>query len=407
MNDDFDSVNNESERLKRLRDHAGILPRLASLLEDGATGELRLQAELRQEFPDDVVRSAFALHELRRRARAKFSRADRMWLTRRGLEQATSEIVACHKAGRFCDANTQSPRPIYDLCCGIGGDTLALAACGDVIAIDRSPTSCLLTEWNSDVYEVGDRVRVECRSAEQLGRCDGLLHVDPDRRTGRRGRSRRVEDYEPGLELLQEFMNEFPGGAIKVGPASNFGGKFPGAEIELVSVHGECKEAIVWFGTLAGDDEFRATVLPADATLSGDPLSVAVEITPPQRYVFDPDPAIVRAGLVDVAASQLGLSRLDEAEEYLTGSDPVDSPFVRAFEVLDVIGHHSKDVRRYFRGTGYGQLEIKCRHLPVDANRVRRQLTLTGDSAGVLIFARLAGRARALVCRRIAASDEN
>ena len=31
-----------------------------------------------------------------------------------------------------------------------------------------------------------------------------------------------------------------------------------GAEIELVSVHGECKEATVWFGSLAGAKSWRA-----------------------------------------------------------------------------------------------------------------------------------------------------
>src|SRR5260221_270455 len=48
---------------------------------------------------------------LRERARAKFSTADRMFFTSRGLEQATDEIVAGYKAGRFA-VNAR----IFDLC---------------------------------------------------------------------------------------------------------------------------------------------------------------------------------------------------------------------------------------------------------------------------------------------------
>ena len=39
--------------------------------------------------------------ELRRRAREKFSLAEKMYLTRKGLEQATDERLAAYKASRF------------------------------------------------------------------------------------------------------------------------------------------------------------------------------------------------------------------------------------------------------------------------------------------------------------------
>jgi hypothetical protein len=60
--------------------------------------------------------------ELRRRARDKFAIADRMFFTRKGLEQATDEQIAAVKAARF-----PAGQPLADLCCGIGGDLIALA----------------------------------------------------------------------------------------------------------------------------------------------------------------------------------------------------------------------------------------------------------------------------------------
>ena len=71
----------------------------------------------------DQVAGAVRLAEARRRGAAKFTRADRMWFEPTGLEQATAEPVARHKAARFAGRAAT----VVDLCCGIGGDTLALA----------------------------------------------------------------------------------------------------------------------------------------------------------------------------------------------------------------------------------------------------------------------------------------
>jgi len=48
-------------------------------------------------------------------------------------------------------------------------------------------------------------------------------------------------------------------------------------------------------------------------------------------------------------------------------------------------------------------VEIKCRRIPVRAEDVRRRLPLNGSRPGVLIFARIADKARAVVATRIEA----
>ncbi len=283
------------------------------------------------------MRLALQLVEARTRAAGKFSRADRMWLDRLGCEQSTSEPVARHKARRFSGE-------VDDLCCGIGGDSIALAeCCTRVSAVDHRASACLMTAWNADVYEVGERVVTRTEDVSQFSSSSRLVHIDPDRRAGRSDRSRRIEDYVPGLEFLHSLMESRPGGAIKVGPASNFGGKFPGCEVELVSWKGECKEATVWFGELAGAAPSRATLLPSGETIVGDPLEAEASQRPPAQYVYDPDPAVVRSGLLDAAALRLNLSRLDMADEYLTGSELVTSPFVQAFECIAELPNNDRE----------------------------------------------------------------
>jgi hypothetical protein len=356
--------------------------------------ELALQTRLRREYPDRLVRAAFALCELRRKGAAKFSHAAEMWFDRQGLEQATSEPVARHKARRFSGR-------VFDLCCGIGGDTLALAERCDVTAVDLNPIACLQTQWNAEVYRVASRVTVACQDVAAVELGDALIHIDPDRRARTAGRAVRVEDYRPPLEALQQIAGTRRGGAIKLSPASNFGGKFHDVEIELVSLHGECKEATIWFGELRGNESWRATVLPSGETLAGEPLDFTAEISPPRQYIYDPDPAIVRAGLVDAAAIRFGLARLDAAEEYLTGTERPATGLAQPFELLAELPNNDAEIRAYFRASDFGQVEIKCRHIPIDADGLRRRLPLPGNQPAVLLFARLAGKSRALVCRRI------
>ncbi len=382
--------NDECRLLGELR----VTPQIFAQIETSSGSELALQSKLRRDYPDDLVRAAVSLYQLRKRGLAKFTRASQMWFDRQGLEQSTTETVSRYKATRFSGA-------VWDLCSGIGSDTLSLASHCDVTAVDINPAAGLRTLWNAEVYNVADRVKTISADVRELKELEGLVHIDPDRRPGSGGRVSRIEDYVPGLEFLQELMTRCRGGAIKVSPASNFGGKFPDAEIELISLNGECKEATVWFGELARDTLFRATVLPEGESLAGHPLEVAVPVAPLGRFLYDPDPAVVRAGLVDVMADRLGLYRLDSAEEYLTSDQPVHSPFVQTFEVLGNLPNNERDLKGWLRTSGFGPLEIKCRHIPVQADVLRRRLPLSGSDPGVVVFARLDGKARIIVARRV------
>ncbi|MBS0266050.1 MAG: hypothetical protein JSS02_29230 [Planctomycetes bacterium] len=369
-------------------------PELLRIVAESSGNELSRQTQLRREYPDRLVRGAFALGDLRRKAAGKFTRAAEMWFDRQGLEQSTSETVARYKAQRFAG-------PVFDFCSGIGGDALALAQHGSVTTVDANPVAGLRALWNAEAYGVADRVSPQCADVTQIDPGTSLVHIDPDRRAGASQRAVRIEDYVPGLEFLQQLIRTARGGAIKLSPASNFGGKFRDVEVELISLHGECKEATIWFGELRGSASCRATLLPTGESICGEPLDYAAPLSAPLRYVFDPDPAVVRSGLVDAVATQLDLCRLDAAEEYLTGSEIPNSGFVQAFEVLAELSNNPAEIRKYFRSAPYGQLEIKCRHIPIEADSVRRKLQLNGDQAGVLIFARLDGKSRALVCRRV------
>lgn len=387
----------EWERWRRLKESPKIFQRLAEI--EGP--EFRRQELLRREYPAELVTLAMLVADLRQRAQGRFELASRLWFDRKSLEQTTTEAIARHKARRFPVGET-----VVDLCSGAGGDAIALAARGPIVAVDSNPLQLVRLQWNAEVYGVDQKIEFQQGLAETIDISNKWVHIDPDRRPdllskGLSGRIQRIEDLAPPFEVLQNIMQQSRGGAIKLSPASNFGGKFPDAEIELISLSGECKEATVWFGELAGEAPFRATILPEGASLAGHPLSVMTRVEPPGHYIFDPDPAVVRSGLVDVMADQLDLWRLDDAEEYLTGSEPTLSPFVQTFEIEQIVSGNERELKAAIRERGYRELEIKCRHVRVDANQLRKKLPLGNGPAGVLFVARIAGKTSHVLARRL------
>src|ERR1700689_1173003 len=89
----------------------------------GPDRALELAQALRGRYPPDLVAAALTQQELRVAALAKFSRAEEMLFTRAGLEQASSEITSAHAAARY-----PADGLVADLCCGIGGNLVAVGA---------------------------------------------------------------------------------------------------------------------------------------------------------------------------------------------------------------------------------------------------------------------------------------
>ena len=391
----------ELDTFRELYANQQIFSEIANITGD----EFRIQQELRKHYSAELVRKAISVYELRTKAKDKFSLSSQMWFDRVSYEQATPEIVAQHKALRFkCDE-------ILDLCSGMGMDTIAHAKTRDVIAYDVDPLKHHFMQWNAEAYACNRIIKTEVEDVTKIDLMGKWIHIDPDRRSSgspqnSRGRSVRLEDYEPGLEFLQQLTTTAKGGAIKVGPASNFGGKFQHVETELVSVKGECKEATIWFGELATKEQWRATLFPSNnieekITFAGHPLDHRAMQSPVCTYIYDPDPAVVRAGLVDLVADELSLNRLDDAEEYLTSDEVVMHPAMKTFRVVDVLAYDVKKLKRHMAENNIGILEIKCRHLSVNTDVLRKKLSLKGNQSAALILLKEQGQSKAVLCERI------
>ncbi len=144
--------------------------------------------------------------------------------------------------------------------------------------------------------------------------------------------------------------------------------------------------------TVVAGTESRSVVEQPGAELH------VVEI--PQRYVYEPQSAILAAQLSASLALEHHLSALTPEGGYLTGVEPIRDPALACFEVLDTLPFDIKQLKAYFRARNVGRLEIKKRGLDTTPERVRGQLNLRGEEAATLMLARVGERSLALVVRR-------
>lgn len=354
---------------------------------------LRLGEHLRKTFPAEMVAAALTLVELRRRARTKFSRAGAMWFTRPGLEQASSERMSRHRAERFRGA-----KRIADLCTGIGGDLLALAPVGPVLAVDRDPLPLALARANAEVYGVEDAVSTLAADVRDVD-LDGIeaVFVDPARRT-ERGRSGPGAS-EPPLAWCCGLTDRVARVGIKAAPALDLDRVPDGWEIEFVAEGRELKEAALWSPALATASH-RATILPAGDTLApmpGEPVAVAG----PGAYLLDPNPAVTRAGLVEDLARLFGAWKIDDRIAFLASDRPVRTPFARTLQVVESLPWHQKRVGERLRALGVGAVDIRRRGLAGDVEAIRRGFRLAGERRVTLAMTRVAERPWCLICEDV------
>ncbi len=353
-----------------------------------------------------LVAAALTQSRLRAAARAKFGPfADSMLFTPTGLEQATRLPVAARHAQRFASAGITR---VADLGCGIGADSMAMAGLDrEVVAVEQDEVTAAIATVNLRHWPEAT-VRHEDAMTTSLNGIEGAF-LDPARRatSGRRLLDPRAGS--PPLSFVHELAGRLPAVGMKTAPGIPHHLVPNGAEAQWISVDGDVVEAGLWFGRVAREG-VRRSALVLDSAGGGTEVTDAgmtdaqpAPVGEVGAFLYEPDGAVIRSGLVAAVATQLEGRLIDRSIAYVTADRLTSTPLARAYAVDDVFGFQLKTLRTWLRDRGVGRLTIKKRGTAVEPEQLRKQLRLSGDNEATIVLTRVAGKQSVLAVRPIKA----
>lgn len=379
-----------------LADHA-LLERAAAI----DASDVSAVSALRRGHSAEQVAIALELVAARRKAVIKFGqRGQAMAADVQGIEQASGSAVAHYKAGRIREALGEAAS-IVDLCCGIGGDSIALAEAGlGVMSVDRD----LLRVWMTRHNTAGSADAV-CSDVASLELDGQALHLDPARRDESSGRRAwRIEDYQPGPEVIGRLLEQAPAMALKLSPGVDLEAlPWPG-EVEFISERGRLVQAVLWTGRFAKEDR-RATLLADGAVhgLSGSPKSLPLGQA--QRYLYTFDASVERADLVGLLCQAVDAPAVHPRLGLLTSGRVIESPWLTGFELIEQMSWRPKRVKQWLAAQGVGLVEVKTRDKACDPDREQKRLRGSGETTFTVFVLRFDTKVQALICRRLTHAD--
>jgi hypothetical protein len=369
---------------------------------------------------------AFGQWELRKKAVKKgFPRAEEMLFDQSALEQSTHFEIARYHASLF-PAGTL----VADLTCGIGSDLIALAERGPVIGYDTNAKKLEYARHNLSVFGLaGDLVLDDSLKADWKF---DYAFADPSRRPYHSNgyRFAKLALCEPDPVGLADRMAALKFGLMKLSPM------FPdemlfsvGKRVDFVSYGRECRESLIYLGADIG----RASIGPATTEIvqtgpyrlpidmvGGLPLpgcesyAVHVEsgellpqsdppkaIEEPKAFLYEADPAAIRAHGLGHLATQHQLYGLGDSNGYLTSDGAAPSPWLTAFKVLTYGRFDKKTLRARLAELGGGKPIVKSRASHIDVVQARRDLTVKGSGEPIVAIYPVGASLRYAVLERV------
>ena len=368
---------------------------------------LALGASLREAgYEPDLVAAALTQSRLRARARAKLGDfADGMLFTADGLEQATRLEVAARHAERYRSAGITH---VWDLGCGLGADAMAAAALGlGVTAVERDPVTAAMAAINLRHFDTARALTAAAADVLAEIPTDDGIWFDPARRrpgvTDDRGRTRRtfrLADLSPSFDVVLAAAARVPATGAKLSPALPHAAIPAGCEAQWTSYAGEVLECALWWGPLVARPGRSALILrPATVDRGAaahlvteadtDPAAgglgpVASRLPQPGEALFDPDRALLAAGLVGALTAATDGAELGHGVGYVVAGRAPTLPYARRYRVLAAMPLQVKPVRAWLRARGVGRLVIKKRGVRIDPDQLRRDLRLSGAGAELI-----------------------
>lgn len=343
------------------------------------------------------------------------------------VEQASSESTAIYKASLV------QGELLLDLTGGMGVDTWAFAQqVAQVVYVEHRSDLAELAAHNLPLLgisnvtvEVGDGLGLIDQNETNFTNLSSLekqpadwIYLDPHRRDELGGRVVKLENCEPDLtqpNLVSTLFRKTRKILIKASPLLDIDAtvrQLSGTveSVHIVAVQGEVKEILFTLSNqiIAKDNIIFNTVNLSHQAATRfnfqwqEERTADVNLGNPQRYVYEPNASVLKAGAFRLVATRFGLTKL-APNSHLYTSDELKGDFPgRVFEIQTIIKPDSKALKLAVPDL---KANLTVRNFPQTVAELRKKLSLRdGGSIYILATTLLNGDKRLLITQKI---DQN
>jgi hypothetical protein len=346
-------------------------------------------------FPGISVPAAVGQIEAMRKVRSKIPswfRFDLEFPPALSVEQASSEQTAQFKASLL------TGNKMADLTGGMGVDTFFFAQhFKQATYLEQNSELADLARHNFGVLRATN-IQVVTLPAEDFINQNtdhfDLIYIDPARRGDRQQRVFRLEDCSPDILAIKDRLLETSDRVLlKTAPLLDLNLAVEQLQsvvhIWVVSVDNEVKEVLYLLEKSAP----AIGNIPIEAVCLGEvprffsctrleEQAAPPPYAPPQRYLYEPDAAVLKAGAFKSFARRFGLNKLHPNTHLYTSETFVPDVPGRSFTIETVLRYDRKAVQQAIPGK---KANVAVRNFPDSVEQVRQKLGLM-DGGDLFLF---------------------
>lgn len=293
------------------------------------------------------------------------------------LSQASSEVTAHYKAALI------TGHSLVDITGGFGvDDYFFLQKFDQVIYCEQNldlaeivrHNLSLLNPFKAPIYYVGDSLNYVKKQTQKID----WIYADPARRSYSGKKIFKLEDSKPNiLEHLHLLLSKSKGILLKTSPLLDLQLGLEQIkmvqEIHIVAVKNEVKE-LLWVVSEQSQKEIRIKTVNFEAqhiqtflSFWGEEKSIESPYSHPQTYLYEPNSAILKAGLFKKVAKDFNLNKLAANTHLYTSTQLVDFPG-RRFRIIKTLPYNKRNVKSLQLDNAH----ITTRNFPLSVKQIRQ-----------------------------------
>jgi len=293
------------------------------------------------------------------------------------VEQTSSEKTACYKT------LIVSGESLMDLTGGFGVDDYYFAKKINVVAhCEINPELSNIVRHNLEQLDVKN---ISCYTGDSLEILTKLntkwdwIYIDPSRRNDAKGKVFMLQDCVPNIPEHLDFLFKYSDSIlIKTAPLLDISAGLAELKnvktIHIVALENEVKE-LLWeiHNSYSGEIKIKTVNIIKEKL---DTFEFILGKNPelpnyslPQKYLFEPNSAIMKSGGFDEVGTFYKLNKLHKHSHLYTNSSLVAFPG-RIFEIENTFPYHKNEMKLHLENQ---QLNITTRNFPDTVESIRKK----------------------------------